>query len=474
MYTNQMELKAFDVRLNVKPVFSTLIHRNSNEGPCRWGSKEHLDPEMDEVKGKKGFDGFCNEVTNNLTSEAKVLEPAHITFKDDWVIKEQEFEKLESTSEEVDLYLIGGAHHLHFPCANIGERYEKAVAVIGDTYCSADLRARNLEGYGLLNYEELNHLITLLRIRKALRKTKILRILDREISPGIINTAWGLDCIKTKFGMDYKNIPIKELAEEIDRFGLEKKRAEERTDELIRNAEEVHMKREYIIDSVNFYLGVKSLMQKYECNAFTTDCYEICPDGRVSAERKAVPCLTHSLLKDEGIPSACEGDISALLTIAVLMYVSGKSTYMGNLNLSKGEGKNPVVRFGHNVPGIKMKGFDKQDSPYIIRNFTYEGWGATLHYDFSQDKGEEVTLARFSPLADKVLVAKGKIAGCDGFDEVGCRLVALIEVSDSVELFHKMSDFGRHFTMVYGDYRKELQELGELMNFGSSDLSVVE
>ena len=60
-------------------------------------------------------------------------------------------------------------------------------------------------------------------------------------------------------------------------------------------------------------------MREYECNAFTIDCYEICPDGRVASKRKAVPCLAHSLLKVEGIPYSCGGDIGALLSMAVLM-----------------------------------------------------------------------------------------------------------------------------------------------------------
>jgi len=117
-----------------------------------------------------------------------------------------------------------------------------------------------------------------------------------------------------------------------------------------------------------------------------------------------------------------------------------------------------------------MKGFDKPNSPYIIKNFTKSGWGATIHYDFSLDKGEEVFLARFNPLADKVLMIKGEIAGCDGFDKVGCQLVALVKVIDSTEVFHKSSDFGRHFSMVYGNYVKEVSELGKIIGFEAIEI----
>ena len=41
-------------------------------------------------------------------------------------------------------------------------------------------------------------------------------------------------------------------------------------------------------------------------------------------------CLTHSRLRDEGIPSACEADTNVLMAITLLMYLSVKSVYMGN------------------------------------------------------------------------------------------------------------------------------------------------
>jgi hypothetical protein len=36
-------------------------------------------------------------------------------------------------------------------------------------------------------------------------------------------------------------------------------------------------------------------MNKYECNSFTVDCFEICPI-QITHNKKFVPCLAHSLL----------------------------------------------------------------------------------------------------------------------------------------------------------------------------------
>ena len=203
-------------------------------------------------------------------------------------------------------------------------------------------------------------------------------------------------------------------------------------------------------------------MKEYGCNAFSMPCYEICEE-KIPAERKFVPCLAHSLLKDEGFPSVCEGDINMLPAMMLLMYTARKSAPMGNPFVV--DKKENVYALHHDVPGLKMKGFDEPDLPYEIRNFTVEGWGATIRYNFSLDKGEAVTIATFNSTFTELLVVRGEIAGCSGFDKVGCILMAHVKVPDVVNFFHKAHNFNHHHAMVYGDYTQELTELGKMTGF---------
>jgi len=124
-----------------------------------------------------------------------------------------------------------------------------------------------------------------------------------------------------------------------------------------------------------------------------------------------------------------------------------------------------IVAVRHDVPALKVKGLAGPDLPYEIRGFTFNGWGGTIRYDFTLDIGQQVTLARFDPMATKLLVAKGEIAGGGGFNQIGCSLSAHIKVEDAVELLHKEVDFGHHLAMAYGDYSHDLKELGKMMKF---------
>ena len=312
----------------------------------------------------------------------------------------------------------------------------------------------------------MNRLISLFRVRKALRHSKVLVVSEGNPIPvGVVSSIMNLEDVKLRFGVDYRCIPSKEVFDEMDRIVQSEAgriKAEEITNRLISNAQAVHMRREYILQSVNFYLAVKSLMGKYGCNAFVMPCFEVCVK-RIPAERKVTFCLTHSLLKDEGYPSACEGDINVLLAMMILMYISKKAAYMGNSYII--DKQNNIMALHHDVPSLKMKGLEAPNLPYEIRNFTYGGWGATIRYNFALDKGEIVTMARFNPKATELLVVKGEIIGCGGFDKVGCSLAAHIKVPDIISLFQKEADFGHHLAMVYGDYTQELKDLGKLIGF---------
>ena len=462
------EVKPIDVRVNVKPVFAQLVHSGPYEGPCRVGREEDLTPETERERGKARFDAFVQDLRENLSPDARLLEPVYIEWGDDFILPQAELTKLESDVQDADLILMAPSGLAQYPAITIAHRYGKPIGRmgwVGSVDIAAYLRSRGLEGYAFLDYEHLNRALSLLKARKAFRGTRVLVAAEgnARVPTGVVSSIWDLEGLKRRYGVDYTCVSAADLVRGMDDLGeAERMQAEELTDELIENAEDVHMSREDILQSVMFYLATKRALERYESNAFVIPCFELCAK-HIMEERRVTFCLTHSLLKDEGIPSACEADTNVLMAIALLTYLSGKSAYMGNSYLVDRE--EDILAVHHDVPGLKMKGLDELDLPYEIRNFTVGGWGATIRYDFSRDIGAPVTLARFDPTGTKVLVVKGEIAGCEGFDQVGCSLSAHVKVRDIVDLFHKELDFGHHLAMVYGDYVQEVRELGEMMDF---------
>ena len=450
-------------KLKVKPVSSFVIHDGVWTGPCRWNPNPP--PEEERKSFRAGFDKGVIRLREVISPDAELLTPVYIEFSESGGFGEKEFSQLEADHEAVDLYYAGGNVYPQFAASLIGERYRKPVAMIGDYVpwdMSARLRSKGLEGYALSDYDELNRLISLLRARKIFQGTNILIISDipfkNRPSP---SACMDFRTLGERFGLKGTIIDYREMTIARDNILKNPDRMREASavaDTLIRKAEAARIDRQWVVSSTVFYLTIKDLMRQYGCNAFTIECFEFC-SNKTAYDWKVVPCLAHSLLKDEGFTSGCEGDMNVTLAMNLLMGISKKAAFMGNL-----EKKDETSMYlGHNVPATKMLGFDALPLPYSLQNFITEGWGTKVQMNLANLGETKVTIARFDPLISKLLVIGGEITGCEGQNDAGCSLRAHVRVANPDSLVRKARNYGFHFAMVYGDYIQQLRELGEML-----------
>ncbi len=478
-----------EVKLNVKIVYYAMIHSGVWQGPCRFRGDE-TGPEEEIVQAKKSFENYVRNFKKNLSPHARMLEPVLFEFPESKKITRQDLLKLEADKDEVDLYVVPYTQLSGYLSSIIGEIYKKPVANIRQS--AAYLKSRGLEGYVASNYGGTNKLIELLRARKVFQQTNMLLITDVGIpgypTPGSVSD---FEDLKNRFGIGTTIIGINELVEERQRLmnnNNHMNEVESYTDDLISKAKKVNdIGKEQLMGDVLMFFAIKSLMKKYHCNAFSIECFEFC-GTRNPDKWQANPCLTHSLLRDEGFPSACEGDTSALLTLSAFMALANNSAFMGNLDGTKkgrtrsfhacdgsirvsedwvdgADTEGLKILFGHDVPGLKMLGYDKPDLPYEIRNFVCAnpGWGAQLKIDFTKIKEKTVTIGRFDPLAKKIVVTRGEVIGMRGFDNFGCSTRVILDMKDPQGYLRKASDYGHHYVMVYGDHIADLKNLAEIL-----------
>jgi hypothetical protein len=466
--------KPVNTKITIKPLCPNQIHTEVYYGPCKplsggFNNLESLSLEKQRESFEKRCNDFLETVKKNICSEAEILSPVSIECQpaatEKFKVEQSQWEKLEEDIDKTDLILFSG-----YMRAYGISKYKKPVALIGQVGpvdIAAYLRSKGQEGYALYDWNELNDLISLLKVRKAVQQTKLLYVTDR---PGGkpthgVKSVIPAEILEEKYGVDFKYVSFAELQDEWDRVTNDKDiqdKARQISNNLSQNAKAVHLKKDYIINDVNFYLTVKELMKKYDCNSFTVDCFEICPT-KITHNKQFVPCLTHSLLKDEGFPSVCEGDLNAFLAMSVEMYLAKKSVYMGNPVFNK---ENNIVTIHHAVPGLKMKGLDNPDITYELQHFTEPGWGTVIQYDFSQDIGEKVTLARFNPAGTRLVVSCGTIVGGGPRSEYSCATTTVeIKLPDAAGFYKEQANTGHHLSLVYGDYTEQLKQLGEIMGF---------
>lgn len=485
--------KTVNQKLNVKPIFSHLIHSSSYEGPCRIGESYQLTPEYDKNIGEQTFGKLKKGLRSIYSDNINLLEPLYITWSDDFILKEEKLELVETDLYKTDIFLVNG-HLSAYYAGELAKKYKKPVGVAGpfvSTDASAYLQSIGLEGYAYMDHTEANAHFSLLRARKGINHTKILQVLkDSMITKGVVSSIRDHEFLTQKYGIQFNYINSQELLDTVthlDKKGITQ--SERIADNLIKDAKFCNVDRQYIINSVKFFVTVKRFLEKYECNAFTIPCFEICSTRRLDKEKYTF-CLAHSLLKEEGIPSACEADMSVLFALDILMNLTKSAPHMGNLHpasiaddipnmggggilVSKDFRTIPekfkkmenLVYIFHAVPTRYMQGRDKEPNSYGIQAFTYSGWGATLRHNYDEDINKEITFLRVDPSATKMLATKAKIVGDIGYkDNIGCSTGFYAQVDDVKDFFKKESIVGHHHAWVYGDIKEDIKELGKIMD----------
>lgn len=461
-----------DEILNVKPVLIQLVHTKAYEGPCRNGKGVQLTSEYDEKIAAELIAQMKYELPRLYCEKINVMEPTLITWHEDFIMTNEHFRALEKDLGETDIFLVYG-HLCQYGATQIAHKFNKPVGVPGcclSTDVCAYLKYSGLEGYAYIDYEDAHENFKLLRAKKGISRTRILSILkDDVVTKGVASGIRDFNNLRVKYGIEliYKN--AQDMLDEIDKLSEDElKQAEDIKNSLVANAKCVYMPEKEIIKSVCFYLVVKKLLAKYDCNAFMTPCFEICATRRLNDERYTF-CLAHSLLKEEGIPSACEADLNSLLALDVLMNIRDVAPHMGNFHpltqreIMAMDGRQNLVNIHHSVPTRYMAGRNGKMAEYSLQSFTESGWGVTMRYDFNQDIGKTVTFLRFDPSGTKMLAIKGTIVKDVNHDVIGCSDGFIAEVDDVKDMFRKQKYFGHHFAWTYGDLREELKEFGDVM-----------
>ena len=86
-----------------------------------------------------------------------------------------------------------------------------------------------------------------------------------------------------------------------------------------------------------------------------------------------------------------------------------------------------------------------------------------MRHDFRQEKGQMLTMARNSPDAGTLFVARGTVVAGTGETMSGCTQGVLFSVKDSKDFFRKQCNVGNHVPMVMADCFDEIVELGKLL-----------
>ena len=171
----------------------------------------------------------------------------------------------------------------------------------------------------------------------------------------------------------------------------------------------------------------------------------IASTGCMNSYAGIMPCLTHTLINDDGRMAYCEGDFVNIPCGILLHYISGKPTYFCNPTMpAKGR-----MLFAHCTAPRRMDG--KTLDPVEIVTHYESDHGAATHVLFR--KGQLLTILKPDFEARHWLALTGTIVDTPFLDT--CR--AQVEVAldaDTQDVARNLRGF--HCMLAYGDYVREV------------------
>lgn len=509
--------KTQDIKLNIKPVIFGLIHEYVFEGPCRFGRGDELTSDFDEARTAQIAAGWDEALRAELGSLdfVNVMAP-YVSKRDEtFPLTDDLIADLCADKEEVDLYAV-----TYYPfgidfALQLALATKKPVAVMltgsaTGTATVATLRAHGCECLGWVSWDEARDDVRALLARKVMENLRILALVRHNSTTSISAPDSFIDhgAVTDKMGIRFTYLNMHEFLDQTREndptanptlpgrregniTAEEAREIQEMTDELVQGALEADMPAENVYKSLRAHYLTRKLLAATGCNGFTAPCPDMCATRRLNQEQFTM-CLNHSLNNEEGICSACEYDVSALVSMQLLSALSRTAPYMGNTMIIKYdsdspvsapkslakheeafaaftraiEGRGGIVCTYHSTPNRKMRGIAGEATDYALRPFAMDGrWGATIRHDFAQDAGQVVTVARFDPTCRKLFVARGTIVSGAGYHDENCSEGVYYAVNDIAAFNQGSITTGNHQALVYGDVFDAAVCYGELAGF---------
>lgn len=230
-----------------------------------------------------------------------------------------------------------------------------------------------------------------------------------------------------KAGIELVDITIKELKQEINN----KHKYENK---YVNDLKGKKFDEKEIEDALYIYGALKFLVDKHNLSGLTLRCFDL-----LDADIHNTGCLALSILNGEGIPAGCEGDIPALISMAILHYLTDNPVFMANPSKIDVE-ENKIV-FAHCALPINMP------ESYELDTHFESGIGVALRGKISLG---DATVFKASGDLESYFVS-----GCEIQKNLSqnnlCRSQIELLMNKDVNYFLRES-IGNHHLIVNGNY----------------------
>lgn len=252
------------------------------------------------------------------------------------------------------------------------------------------------------------------------------------------------------FGTKLRYLPARSFLEEYNRTPVTEE-VRGIASEYLKNATEVKGPTEQdVFNGVKSYVVARNILQREEGDGITMDCL-----GALGATKVSLPCIAWSSMLDDGVPAACEADLGAAATHALVQYLFDKPGFQQDPVPETA--KNCLIG-AHCTCPTRLRGWSQPPEPYFL-SYHHGKRDAVPVPQWSV--GERVTVAdillssRENPKTQMVISTGTVVENVAVPPAGGCVVSVMVELDGAPELL----DYpGFHQIFFYGDHKRQLQQ----------------
>ncbi|WCJ57956.1 hypothetical protein NXS98_09460 [Fontisphaera persica] len=285
----------------------------------------------------------------------------------------------------------------------------------------------------------------------------------REMRCLVIKGSQRQDTRVEPFGTQLRYVPAQTFLEEYQKTPVDKEIQGLARDYLRRAVKIMGATREDLENGIKSYVVARRLLEREECDGITMDCL-----GALGKTKVSLPCIAWSKMLDVGIPAACEADLGAMVTHALVQLLFDRPGFQQD---PVAETARECLIGAHCSCPTRLRGFDQKPERYAI-----------MHHHGARDAvprpywpvGQRVTIAdvvlpQKQEYTRDMIVARPRMVIGTGtvVDNVavppagGCVVSVMVKLDTQPNL---LTYPGFHQLFFYGDFRKELLAYCQLFN----------
>ena len=224
-------------------------------------------------------------------------------------------------------------------------------------------------------------------------------------SDWLIASNFSPEAIKAKLGLGFVSIPMAELLAEIAKASYE-------PNEYTALFLEQDFDREEIEKALYVYGAFQRLVEKYQLCGFSVRCFDLLDTVHTTG------CLGLSILNSLGVYGGCEGDVPALLSMAILGSITGEPLFL--CNPSRFDTREGYAIFAHcTIPTTMLKSF-------CLNTHFESGIGVAVQGQFEEG---DCTIFKCEGDLSRYHTQEGRIADVP-FSDMLCRTQTKILLDD--------------------------------------------